>query len=295
MTEPKLTETTNDKLAQGVVGPGTFGAVPPPFFLARPAANDNRNPLKPKKVAIIGTQPSSRMVAPFNDPEWTIWGTSPGNMNILPRIDAWFEMHVNLLWPEYRMYGEPYIDWVNKNQWPVIAIDQRFFPRAITYPIKEILQHFGKPQPYFFTSTFAYAMAYAIFVGVEEMALYGVDMSSKDEYILQRSGGHHFICVADDRGIKVTIPPESDLAQPPPLYGYCDMTPYGRKSAARERETQERMQQLEAQIGQMQQQLVYLKGALENQQYMRQVYGSVDQYAFNGFANDNGSPWQAAG
>lgn len=280
--DPKLTPTTNDTIGGGTPIPPGASHVAPFMVNITPMARD---PLKPKKVAIVGTQPSSRVVAPFGDPEWTIWGTSPGNMNMLPRIDAWFEMHVNLMWPKYRIYGEPYIRWVNDNHWPVVAIDQRFFPRAIRYPIEDILKKFGLPQPYFFTSTFAYTMAYAIHVGVEEMALYGVDMSSKDEYILQRGGGHHFICVAYERGIKVTIPPESDLAQPPPLYGYCDMTPYGRKNAAREDEMIDRVGQIEQQITALQQQLIYLKGALENQQYMRQVYGSVDQHSFNGFAS----------
>ena len=287
MDGPKLTPTTNDALAQGtVVPPGAAATPPPPFIFANAQLRPPQNPLKPKKVAIIGTQPASRLVAPFGDPEWTIWGTSPGNMNVLPRIDAWFEMHVNLLWPKYQMYGVPYVRWVNDNQWPVVAIDQRFFPRAIRYPIEDMLRQFGRPEAYFFTSTFAYAMAYAISIGVEEMGLYGVDMSSKDEYILQRSGGHHFICVAYDRGIKVTIPQESDLAQPPPLYGYCDMTPYGRKMATREDETVETMQRLEQQINAAQQQLIFMRGAHENQIYMRQIYGSVDQNPFNGFVYD---------
>lgn len=301
---PKMTETTTDQLlagskpadhaAQAAVpiqgGPDTPsiplappGAlpVPPPMMTWQP--QPSRSPLTPKKVAILGTQPASRMLAPFNDPEWTIWGSSPGNMNILPRVDAWFEMHCNLLWPEYRAYGEPYLRWLNDMQFPVVAQDNKFIPRAIAYPLTEILAKFGRPQPYFFTSTFAFMMAYAIHVNAEEIGLYGVDMSSRDEYILQRAGGHHFICVAFDRGIKVTIPYESDLAQPSPLYGYSDASPYGRKMASRHQETKERIGQLETQITQAQNQLVYLRGALENQDYMRQVYGSVDQHSYNGF------------
>src|SRR5580698_10373126 len=49
----------------------------------------------PLKVAMIGTAPSSRMLAPFNDPSWKIWACSPGNMNTLPRVDVWFELHSN--------------------------------------------------------------------------------------------------------------------------------------------------------------------------------------------------------
>src|SRR5512143_2413950 len=61
----------------------------------------------PLKVALIGTAPSSRMLAPYNDPSWKIWACSPGNMNAIPKADVWFEIHKNLLWPECKSYGEP--------------------------------------------------------------------------------------------------------------------------------------------------------------------------------------------
>jgi len=75
--------------------------------------------------------------------------------------------------------------------------------------------------------------AYALHVGVKELGFFGVDMSSKDEYILQRPGGHYFITLAKQRGIKLNIPNESDLIQPPPLYGIFSSGPMGRKLAAR--------------------------------------------------------------
>src|SRR5215472_7823700 len=158
---PKLTPTMTEQLQAMQtayrVGIGGQGVV-------IPQAMPQRDPLKPKKVAIIGTQPSSRMLAPFADTEWTIWGTSPGNQNILPRVDAWFEMHCNLLWPQYKHYGEPYIKWLNEVKFPVVAQDQKLVKNAISYPLRKMLKRFG---PYFFTSTFAWVMAYAIDVGVE--------------------------------------------------------------------------------------------------------------------------------
>src|SRR3954468_23311721 len=55
-----------------------------------PPVSDLIKPVAPKKVAILGTAPSSRMLAPFNDPEWQIWSCSPGNMGCIPRFDRWF-------------------------------------------------------------------------------------------------------------------------------------------------------------------------------------------------------------
>jgi hypothetical protein len=199
-------------------------------------------------------------------------------MGILPRIDAWFELHVNLLWPEYKSYGEPYIRWLREQRFPVVCWDQRYLANAVIFPRRELVHRFG---PFFFSSTFAWMMAYAINVGVEELGLFGVDMSSKDEYIQQRPGGHYFIQRAQEAGIKVVIPDESDLMQPPPLYGYCEVTPYARKMAAREKEVRDRIAQTEPQASQFQQQTIYLRGALENMEYMRQVWGgAADQSYF---------------
>ena len=105
---PKLTETFNDK-AKGrtngkiidaphePLGTGEFPVSmttqvkfmpPPPSFQKvidpKVAPGTEKKPLK---VALIGTAPSSRMLAPFNDPSWTIWACSPGNQNILPRAE----------------------------------------------------------------------------------------------------------------------------------------------------------------------------------------------------------------
>lgn len=231
-----------------------------------------RDPLRPQKVAIIGTAPSSRLLAPFGDPEWTIWGSSPGNMNNLPRVDAWIEVHSNFLWPEYVNYGGPYVKWLGEVPFPVLAADKTLFPKAGDFPWQKLVSEFG---PYFFTSTFAWMMAYAIHVGVKEMALYGVDMASRDEYILQLPGGHHFILEAKKRGIRVVVPPESDLIQPPPLYGIADSHPFGRKSAARRLEVRGRINAAEQRLQQAQGEITYLKGAEEDVDYFQQRWGSL--------------------
>ena len=47
---------------------------------------------KPLKICILGTAPTSSGDAPFNDPEWEIWGCSCGPMET-PRVTRWFEVH----------------------------------------------------------------------------------------------------------------------------------------------------------------------------------------------------------
>src|SRR5580658_1312405 len=158
-TKPKLTPTFNDKAKELNITPpheplGGEQWLPVGNIIWKeqtvnpadePQQTEKPNPLK---VALVGTAPSSRMMAPYNDPSWTIWGCSPGNMGIMPRVDAWFEIHGNLLWPENRHYGEPYLNWLNQQQFPVYMQSQQWVPRAMTIPVKELVAEFG---PYFFT------------------------------------------------------------------------------------------------------------------------------------------------
>lgn len=252
------------------VAPGEFldvpAAPPPSPFVTAAIPQEQARPLK---VALVGTAPSSRLLAPFSDPSWQIWACSPGNMNVLPRVDVWFELHKNLHWPQHASYGLPYIEWLKQQKFPVYMQDQEYVPHARVYPKDDMIREFGKD---FFTSSFAWMMALAIFKGADEIALYGIDMASKDEYILQRPGFYYFRHRAMERGIKVSAPHESDIMQPPGLYGYSDVTPLGRKMLAREAEIKARIDQMRPERDRLIQNITYLEGALEDIDYWKSIW-----------------------
>lgn len=238
----------------------------------------------PLKVALIGTAPSSRMLAPYNDPSWQIWACSPGNMNTLPRVDLWFELHSNLLWPENSNYGAPYIEWLKQQKFPIYMQDrwptaeghlvplQQIVPNATGFPVNEMVAEFGDS---FFTSSFAWMMALAIARGATEIALYGIDMASRDEYIRQRPGFFFFRYQAEKRGIKVSAPYESDIMQSPALYAYVDSTPFGRKIMARRQEVGGRVSGMIQQRDQLSTQIAYLQGAQEDLDYFESIWSGV--------------------
>jgi len=238
----------------------------------------------PLKVALIGTAPSSKMLAPYNDPSWQIWGCSPGNMNALPRFNLWFELHSNLLWPEHESYGRPYIEWLKQQKCPIFMQDrwpaldgsmvpiQSIVPNAIPFPKTELVAEFG---PDFFTSSFAWMMAYAMKTGASEIALYGIDMASRDEYIRQRPGFFYFRQRAKERGVRISAPYESDIMQSPSLYAYADSTPMGRKIMARKKEVGDRVAGMDQQIGQLSNSKTYLQGALEDLDYFEAIWAGV--------------------
>ena len=285
---PKLTPTFNDKAKEMHILPeheplGEGGFVLPKdvqYADTKLYTQDECPKLEPYlKVALIGTAPSSRMLAPFNDPSWQIWGCSPGNMGQLPRVDMWFEIHGNLLWPENKHYGEPYLSWLNQQTFPIYMQNNSWVPRAMALPVKELVDEFG---PYFFTSSFAWMMALAMHKGAKEIGLFGIDMASRDEYILQRPGAYYFFMEAKRRGVKMTAPHESDIMQPPGLYGFSEVTQYGRKVLARKVELDQRVAQLKQQRDSAATQLTYLEGALEDLDYFHSIFGGVQDNSLTG-------------
>jgi len=291
-----LTPTFADKQRANGGAPHVVAAHEPlatgemmPYAFSSPALPAEPKPApvaesKPLKVALIGTAPSSRMLAPYGDPSWTIWACSPGNMKQIPRFDAWFEIHANLLWPEHAAYGPPYLEWLKTLTCPVYMQDQVQVPNATTFPMEELVAEFGND---FFTSSFAWMMAFAMKQGAKEIALYGIDMASRDEYILQRPGFFFFRHIARTRGITVSAPHESDIMQSPPLYGYSDSHPFGRKLAARRQEIKGRINDMSNQHAQLANNLTYLRGADEDMDYVQNIWAGVaDQIRLLQHEND---------
>jgi hypothetical protein len=226
------------------------------------------------KVALLGTAPSSRMLAPFSNDEWEIWACSPDNAHgRLPRVTRWFEIHGDLGWPESAGWGAPaYIEWLNMQEFPIYAQDQSYILDAITFPKDDLVRKFT---PYFFTSTFAWMMAFAIDSKVKEILLYGIDMMLEDEYAEQRPAMHHFIALAAANGIKVGAPDESPILAAPPLYGYRDSTPMGRAQAVHIAELEARIREMKKLVKENEHNITYLEGARDQAVKQRDTWSGV--------------------
>ena len=181
------------------------------------------------KVCIIGAAPSSVALAPYNS-EWQIWGCS-SQMPGLPRLDVAFEVHnmnriVEPIPPAYREFLENFkgIVWTMA-EYPNIK-------GCEVLPYKALMKKYS---PYFFTSSVAWMFAMAIEVA-DEISLYGVDMAASTEYFDQRMGLQFFATVAMKKGIRVTVPPQSDLLRPLPLYGLREYNHAWIKQTTREKD-----------------------------------------------------------
>lgn len=215
-----------------------------------------------KRIAIIGSAPSSVGLAPYADPSWTIWGCSPGAAPHVKRVDTWFEMHP-LPQPDI---SADYIAWIVSLDKPVYMVERmEALPKSIRYPREEMEARYG---PYFFSSTVAWMLALAIEQSPQEIGLWGVDMSAGEEYAYQRPGCHHFLMLAKERGIKVTVPEQSDLMAPAIRYGYVMGSPMWKKLQARRGELDGRIAAAEKRYEDARNEWHFLKGARDDLEYM---------------------------
>ena len=167
------------------------------------------------KIAILGSHPATKALAPYRDPSWQIWQCSPDNKDALPRWDRLFELHVPI---EHKSRSPDYIKWVTAQR-GVVMRDYQAMARmdgAVAYPENKARTLFG---PFFFTSSIAYMMAMALMElaaaaqrGEEmKMGLWGIMQASETEFSYQRPGIQYLIQCANNMGVEVVAPRESRL------------------------------------------------------------------------------------
>jgi len=223
----------------------------------------------PKKIAIIGKAPSSRNLAPYDDQSWQIWTLS--NLvaaKEVPRWDVQFEIHG---WPylQAARNGDLYLNWLGQeHQNPIYVAELRpEIPSGVLFPKDEIIRRFGT----YFNNTVSWMMAFAITLEPEEIGVWGVDMAMATEYEAQRPSCEFFLGWIRGAGIKLHVPPESDLLKTPRLYGFdADGGLMASKWHARTKELQERLKTVTDKRDHAALKAAFLQGALESQEYYAQ-------------------------
>lgn len=233
-----------------------------------------------ENIAVLGSAPSSTLLAPFADPSWSIWCTSPGAFAQVAdkRTDVWFELHRWLPsspgksgapgtrpWfsPEFHQFLAQYKGTVFMSE------KQDSIQNCEVFPYKELLDKHG---PYFFTSSIAWMLAYAIEQKPKSIGLFGIDMAANSEYAYQRPACQHFIGLACQLGIKVILPPESDLMRPTTMYGIGEHTQRHVKLSSRLEEFEAQKAQCHNAIQANTQHFKYLEGAVETLKYIMDVW-----------------------
>jgi len=165
---------------------------------------------KRKKVAIIGCG-LGRDNAPYDDKEWECWGLNEVDQK---RADRWFEMH------ELYVSNEKEVKWLKKCKKPIYMIQvYKEIPMSVKFPLVDIVAKFGC---LYFTCTFAYQIALAIYEKFEVIGLFGVNLpyGSPRERLIETPCTEYWLGVACGMGIEVRIPSTEYLLHHEYLYGY---------------------------------------------------------------------------
>lgn len=194
----------------------------------------------PDHVAIIGLGPSCaaffemtrRMggVSAYCD---EVWGINA--IGDVLRCDRIFHMD-DLRVQEARAAENPggniaaMVRWLKTHPGPVYTSRIRpGYPGLVEFPLEDVLnaRHDGNGGAPYFNSTAAYAIAFAIHIGVRQISLFGLDYTLPNSHHAEqgRACCEFWLGIAAARGIELTIPSTSSLMDAcatdrDRLYGY---------------------------------------------------------------------------
>lgn len=75
-------------------------------------------------------------------------------------------------------------------------------PTSMAFPLRKIVDKFGIT---YFSNTICYMIAYAVYIGVKQIDIYGITMDCGSEYEHEKGGIECWIGFAMGRGIKVKV------------------------------------------------------------------------------------------
>lgn len=194
----------------------------------------------PEHVAIVGLGPSCATffeltrrlggVSAYCDEVWGI--NAIGDVLKCDRIFHMDDLRVQ----EARAAAKPdgniaaMVNWLKSHPGPIYtSIVRDGYPGLVAFPLEEVLNRSADANggaPYF-NSTAAYAIAFAIHIGVKRISMFGLDYTMPNAHHAEqgRACCEFWLGIAAARGIAITVPETSSLldACAPPaqrLYGY---------------------------------------------------------------------------
>jgi len=207
---------------------------------------------KRDKLAIVGFCSPHRDWAPYTDPEWDCWGLNRGYIFMeayrKPAADMWFDMHGRAIWEWQQRRPGNHVQWLQSFPGPIVMHEAvpDVIPNSIAYPFEEVAadigrgifrfapeggpENLGKNQPQsdmpYLASSIAQQIALGIWMGYQEIGLWGIDLNTTSEYAWQKPGVEHMLGLAGGRGIKIHLPDMCPLLRGG-IYGRGYMRPEG--------------------------------------------------------------------
>ena len=198
-------------------------------------------PIKEKKKVYIVGCAASKNIVPWDDPNAEYWGVNNLYGIEIPGMhyDRWFEIHNLWQCPKTDKFlrrnladfrGQPVLDYMQGLAKLNCSVYMQkhwlnLIPYSIPYPLDDVVKFFAeKGLPVescrYITNTIAYEIMLAIYLGFEEIQVWGVDMSIGTEYEHQKACCEFWLGVALGMGIKTYLPSQADLLKTRFLYGF---------------------------------------------------------------------------
>lgn len=185
------------------------------------ALGGEQSPPIPEHVAILGLGPS---LEGFVDLTKKLGGTSAfcdevwgiNAIGDIIKCDRIFHMD-DIRVQEMRAEAMPesnianMVKWIKKHPGPIYTSRTHpDYPGLIEYPLEEVLNNIGFT---YFNSTAAYAVGFAIYLGVKELSLWGFDFTYPNAHKAERGRAcvEFLLGVAHSRGIKLGFPNNTSL------------------------------------------------------------------------------------
>lgn len=117
------------------------------------------------------------------------------------------------------------IKWLKRHPGPIYTSRPREdYPGLVAFPLEAVVNHFGYA---YFNSTAAYAVAYALHIGVSRMSLFGFDFTYPNAHHAEKGRAcvEFWLGLAAAHGVEISIPQVSSLMdgcepQEDRVYGY---------------------------------------------------------------------------
>lgn len=178
-------------------------------------------PAAPAHVAILGLGPSVRQFleitkrvggrSAYCDEVWTI--NAIGDVFACDRIFHMDDVRVQ----QIRAEAAPdsniarMIEWMRHTSVPIMTSRAHpDYPSLVEFPLEEVVSEFKRA---YFNSTAAYAVAYAIWIGVKKISIFGFDFTYPNAHHAEKGRAcvEFWLGIAAAEGIELAIPHESSL------------------------------------------------------------------------------------
>ncbi|MFA5150255.1 MAG: hypothetical protein WC433_05040 [Candidatus Omnitrophota bacterium] len=129
------------------------------------------------KLAIVGSGPLTRNLAPYKDNNFDIWVFNEAPLNDwCERWDASFQLHKKEVYSGINFKNENYWQWLQeKHEKPVYMQDiDPLVPDSEKYPLDDVLSLTGFR---YVGMSMSYALALAILKGYEHIEIWGIELS----------------------------------------------------------------------------------------------------------------------